>query len=46
MDTPNSNESGLSNSNEPGPSLVPRSENGLGNESAEETPRFTPPKKT
>lgn len=45
MDTPNSNESGLSNSNEPGPSLVPRSENGLENESAEETPRFTPPTK-
>ncbi|VVC87860.1 unnamed protein product [Leptidea sinapis] len=34
-----------SNSNEPRPSLVPRSENGLENESAEETPRFTPPTK-
>ncbi|VVD04489.1 unnamed protein product [Leptidea sinapis] len=45
MNTPNSNESGSSNSNEPRPSLVPRSENGLENESAEETPRFSPPTK-
>lgn len=45
MDTPNSNEPGSSNSNDPGPSLVPRTENGLENKSAEETPRFTPPTK-
>lgn len=44
MDTPNSNEPGSSNSNESGPSLVPRSENGE-NESAEEIPQFTPPTK-
>ncbi|KAL4721321.1 hypothetical protein ACJJTC_005353 [Scirpophaga incertulas] len=44
MDTPNSNEPGSSNSNESGPSLVPRSENGE-NESTEEIPQFTPPTK-
>lgn len=45
METPNRNEPRSSNSNEPGPLSVPRSENGLENESAEETPRLTPPTK-